>query len=263
MFGFLRRFLGNRSPPSVPEPDNVRPEAPLAVPSVIKEQWVIDDQLAIVGPRARVIVDVGTHDGATTAQYLETFPEARVFGFEASAANAVRTRQRLAAFGDRVKIIEKAVSGQSGRQTLHINFHDGSHSLLPLGDTRYFAGKVAEVDHVAVESTTLDDFAALESLERIDILAMDIQGGELDALKGAGRLLKEGRVGLITLEVEFQQLYRDQPLFWDIGRFLHGYGYGFYRLHQVQPHLANPRVLCWADAIFLGPEHLAVPSPAT
>ncbi len=232
--------------------------APEAAPS--EKDLLRRDQVALAGADAAVVVDVGTHDGATTVDYLKMFPSARIYGFEADPANAEKTRARLADFSDRVTLIEKALSDKSGRQTLHINCHDGSHSLLTLGDTRYFAGKVEEINHVSVEAVTLDEFVVAEKLDRIDVLGMDIQGGELNALKGAETLLSQGRIGLLTLEVEFQSLYRDQPLFWDIGQFLRQYGYGFYKLYQVQPHLQNPNVLCWADAIFLGPEQLKVPS---
>lgn len=59
----------------------------------------------------------------------------------------------------------------------------------------------------------------------IDILKMDIQGGELLALKGAQSLLEASRIRLLALEVEFKPLYKDQPLFWDICAYLYRFGY--------------------------------------
>ena len=48
-----------------------------------------------------------------------------------------------------------------------------------------------------VNITTLDDWAAAQSLDRLDLLKLDIEGGELAALRGAAGLLERLRPALI------------------------------------------------------------------
>jgi hypothetical protein len=48
---------------------------------------------------------------------------------------------------------------------------------------------------------------------------MDVQGGELEILKGAGDQFYDSLLGL-EVECEFQELYENQPLFGDISKYL-------------------------------------------
>ncbi len=61
---------------------------------------------------------------------------------------------------------------------------------------------------------------------------MDIQGAELLALRGAGKLLARHAIRLIALEVLFQPLYRNQPTFWDIADHLRSLGYALQGLYD-------------------------------
>jgi hypothetical protein len=77
---------------------------------------------------------------------------------------------------------------------------------------------------------------------------MDIQGAELNALKGARKLLSQKNITMIVTEVEFKELYKNQPLYEDLAVYLRDYGYvlvGLYDFHYVEG------ILSWADAIFL------------
>jgi FkbM family methyltransferase len=127
--------------------------------------------------------------------------------------------------------------------------------------TRFFG--LAEVMRVVkrerVQTTRLDDIA---ELTRIDYLKMDIQGGELNALRGGERALREALV--IDLEVEFVPLYVDQPLFADVDRHLRGMGFLFHGFatnnvggRSMKP-LRHPiddshtyGQLLWGDAVYV------------
>jgi len=63
------------------------------------------------------------------------------------------------------------------------------------------------------------------SLQNIDFAKLDIQGGELNALKGLGDLLNDC-LGL-EVEVEFSELYKSQPLFSQVNDFLLRKGFYF------------------------------------
>lgn len=55
-------------------------------------------------------------------------------------------------------------------------------------------------------------------IKKIDFLKLDIQGAELDALKGGNKTIKQS-LGL-EIEVEFQEIYFGQPLYGDINKYL-------------------------------------------
>ena len=59
-----------------------------------------------------------------------------------------------------------------------------------------------------------------------DFLSLDTQGSELAILHGGQRAFREHCLALAT-EVEFHQLYKNQPLFPDIFQFAHRHGFHF------------------------------------
>jgi hypothetical protein len=99
-----------------------------------------------------------------------------------------------------------------------------------------------------VETTTIDRYCETNGVGKIGLLKLDIQGGELAALKGAAGVLAAGEIDLIVLEVEFAELYAEQPLFCEILSFLNEFGYALYSIpKQVHDDIGQ---LVWADAIF-------------
>lgn len=222
------------------------------------ENLIADVLFILDSPPARV-VDVGCHRGDTSRNYLDSFPGCRLWGFEAEAANFARAQEMLAPYGERVHLFCKAVTDKTGDITLHVNSHHGTHSIFEIGEQRFWAGNAVELETRMISSVCLNDVFADSSDGPIDLLHLDIQGGELRALRGAERLLGDRRVRLIYTEVEMCPLYKGQPLFWDLGQYLNSNGFRLYSLYDRYYHSNNPRALSWADALFVCNELVDVP----
>ena len=63
---------------------------------------------------------------------------------------------------------------------------------------------------------------------QVDYLKLDVQGGELDALRAATRVL--GDVLAVHVEVEFIPIYLSQPPFDDVFRFIVAAGFDLFDL---------------------------------
>ena len=74
-------------------------------------------------------------------------------------------------------------------------------------------------DVVKIETTSLDILYKENKIPNVDFIKIDVQGAELDILRGAERFLNENVLG-IEVEVEFQPMYEDQPLFSDVDKFV-------------------------------------------
>ena len=74
-------------------------------------------------------------------------------------------------------------------------------------------------DTVTVETTSLDTLYSDKVFSNIDFIKIDTQGSELDILKGGEKFLSKNILG-IEVEVEFQPIYENQPLFSDIDSFI-------------------------------------------
>jgi FkbM family methyltransferase len=206
------------------------------------------------------IVDVGVQRGHTSKEYLDTFANCRVLGFEPDDANFAAASAMLAPYGERAELVKAALSASDGTSVLQVNSHDGTHSLLEIGDTRYWQSPAETVRRQPIATLTLDRFVADRGIGRIDILKMDIQGAELEALKGASGLLERGAIAVVALEVAFHEIYRSQPLFWDIAGHFRSLGYGFHGLFEAHYSPHNRTVLSWADAIFVSPGLMQMPA---
>jgi hypothetical protein len=102
---------------------------------------------------------------------------------------------------------------------------EGIGSVLPLLACTDMVGSQT------VPVTTLDRWCADNGVDRVDALKLDVQGAERDVLLGAERCLE--RVQLIEVEVAFNPIYVDQPLFADVDSLLRGHGFRLWRLSTL------------------------------
>jgi FkbM family methyltransferase len=148
--------------------------------------------------------------------------------------------------------------GKGGPATFRVTCFDAASSLFEpnlsyLGQFYALAEMCTPVEEHAVETTRLDDITEAADC---DYLKIDVQGGELDVLRGAEALL--ARALYVHTEVEFAPVYRDQPLFSDVDRFLQDHGFDLLDLtklghssYAALPGQQSRSKLLWADAIYV------------
>jgi FkbM family methyltransferase len=211
------------------------------------------DLLDRLGTRHPVIFDVGAHRGSTTARYRAAFPESRIFCFEPFPASSEVLKQRHQN-DPSIEIIPLAVSNTPGTRTFYVNGFDAAHSLLPRPKKgrRYYPKHAGPDATIEVQVTTVDEFVRQRNLERVDVLKLDIQGGELMALHGAVDTINHKGVGLIYTEILFVELYADNPLFHEICAFLASLGFSLFSLYHLRT--ASNGQLRFGDALFVSRE---------
>jgi FkbM family methyltransferase len=131
-----------------------------------------------------VVLDVGANVGCYTLLFATwSGPAGRVFAFEPAPASQAGLRRHLALndLGDRVDVVAAAVSSSVGFARFRTDGTSGANALAPLN-----AG--ASTATIDVETTTLDAFCATRQL-RPDVVKIDVEGAELDVLKGARQVL--------------------------------------------------------------------------
>lgn len=141
-----------------------------------------------------------------------------------------------------------ALSSAEGSKELLLVNDSQLHSLLPLNSkyqnsfgSEYKAIDKSEVVHVS----TIDSLLEKMDWPHCDLLKLDIQGSELDALKGARKHIKN--VKAIYLEVSFEQIYQGQPIFEDINSFLESQGFKLSKILNCR----GKNYLLQADALYL------------
>lgn len=110
--------------------------------------------------------------------------------------------------------------------------------------------RVKVLKEISLKPTTIDKIG----IKDVDFIKMDIQGAELKALKGSEKSL-DNVLG-IELEVEFLEIYKNQPLFGEITDFLDGKNFQFMDFVRLtkwdREDIYNEMGQCtWGDALYL------------
>jgi len=207
-----------------------------------------EKQQAILGKAVHTIFDVGANRGDTMCTYRSLFSEAMIYGFEPFPETMAILRERTA--GDsNMRVADYAVSDHVGETVFYHNQNVDTNSLLKSSTIGLSSdNQVKNKGEIRVNTTTLTAFCQQESIERIDILKLDIQGGELLALQGAASLLANQQIGLIYTECYFRKQYEHQPMFHDLAVYLEPFGYVLQDLYNP---IYGKGSLAWCDAIFI------------
>lgn len=132
-------------------------------------------------------VDVGCHIGSFLTQLIKYAPQGRHIAFEASA---IKSRWLKARF-PRVEVVPKAVADVTGSAVFEEDTIRAGYSHLRRLDSRVQSHTVA----YEVQTCRLDDF--LLARDRCDFIKLDIEGGELAALRGAAGAIDKWRPAII------------------------------------------------------------------
>lgn len=144
-----------------------------------------------------VVFDVGAHEGVHTYLFADRVgPSGRVIAFEALPHLADRLREKFAAQQAFVTI--HAVALSNARGPADFVFAQGLPGESGLKPRVFNDPAAANPTTIRVERGVLDDFS--RSLDRLDYVKMDIEGGELDCLDGASDVWRRLRP---VLSVEY------------------------------------------------------------
>lgn len=204
-------------------------------------------QKLLVGRECMSIFDIGAFHGEVTETYAQLFPRAKIYAFEPFPASFEELKKRFQG-NPHVEPVNCAVSSRSGTSTFHVNQDPTTNSLLATGEG-FVAGVAVTERQISVPTTTLDEFCAQRGIGAPDILKFDIQGNELEALRGAVNLLRGDGPLLVYTEVLFEPLYQNCAQFSDLVNFLGEYDYKLFNFYSLK-HAPDGR-LEFGDALFV------------
>lgn len=204
-----------------------------------------------------VILDAGANVGQTLEKYALAFPTARIHSFEPFPDSFERLRETAVARPPAMAY-QMALGEEAGEADFHVNqaYHTRNSLLVrPKSGRRYYRDGSELPDTVRVNVVTLDEFCARAAIERINLLKLDVQGAELQVLRGGRRLLEKQAIDLIFTEIMFVPHYEDGPLFNDIHSALSNYDYSLYGLYDLI--VASNGQVRYANALYLTPKFRA------
>jgi len=226
MFHFIKRLVNGALEPFQLEIRRVE-EGHRADPFRVQSQ--------LVTKRDPVIFDVGANEGHTFQRYVQLFPFCTIHAFEPFPGTFKIMENR---FGTHpaARLNQAAICDREGTVSLNANKVSDTNSILPTdarskeiwGLTHFETQSVLQVP-----STMIDVYCQAKGIETIDILKIDIQGAEMQALRGARRMLESGQIGLVYMEVIFVPTYQQQASFEEYLHYMDSVGYKLLDMYNL------------------------------
>jgi len=146
-----------------------------------------------------IFFDVGANRGDYSKELRAEFPHADIFAFEPNPNAFSTLTSRLQSSRDHCYCL--GLGDKTECQTIYSyeNEIDSQHASLykEIFLDHHHASDLVSID---IQLTTIDEFCHKNNINRIDFLKIDVEGYELDVLKGAKQLLENNRIHIIQFE---------------------------------------------------------------
>ena len=210
--------------------------------------------------RPFVVVDVGAR-GGFESHWRFYGAQIELIGFEPDAEECEKLNQQAST--SRHRYFPVALHQSKGKRPFFITVYPASSGFYR-PDTEFvkrfpWDDTLTVKNVVEVETTDLVSSLDEHGITYVDFIKLDVEGAELDVLKGAEKVLRSSVIGL-SVEVEFVPVHESQPLFRDVDQYLSLLGFMLYdlQLHRhsrrtlsVHPHGDTRGQVTWAQAVYL------------
>jgi FkbM family methyltransferase len=187
------------------------------------------EKIASYLPEDPVILEAGAHNGSSTVLLARHWPRCTIHAFEPVPSAFEELVSRCQPFRDRIFCNNAALGSQDAVLDMHLS-GDGSAGscqssslLAPSQKHEEEYNFVKFEKSVPVRVMRIDQWAEEAGIRKLDFLRLDMQGYEIEALKGAGSYL-DG-VAALQLEVSNVPLYQGAPLCGEVCQWLKKRGF--------------------------------------
>jgi len=197
------------------------------------------------------IMDVGANVGDVAEAALKSYPNSKILCFEPVGQTHDQLTKRMSQFGERSTIYKVALSDNEATADINITTQHGANSLSPQAKFHQdFNPHVREVSKEKINLVRLDDFAVQFPTQKIDIMKIDVEGHELNVLKGGTHFIANN-VDVIIIEIS---LMRDESLqnqaVFEIFSFLHNLGFCLLNVMDLHHVEGKAMQLVQMDCVF-------------
>jgi FkbM family methyltransferase len=172
-----------------------------------------EEVLRLASGKGGVMLDVGGYCGGFSLRYRDVFDAIYIFEPYRRNFEAILRNVELSNASHKVKVLQAAVAATNGTMPLYLDQED-THSLIAQGRKSYEMVNTISLD------TYLQSVGA--DLCSVRVLKIDVEGAEIEVLRGATKLLSMARPLLVT---EANSVEDEQSVI----SFMSAYGYLLHR----------------------------------
>ena len=187
-----------------------------------------------------MIVDAGAYEGKWTQGIKTIYPTAPVLMIEANPEKEARLTALQKRLGPTVSF-ERALLGASARKNVTFYAMETGSSVMP---------EVTSVPRksLSLDMQTLDELTSRTGTAGPLLIKLDVQGYELEVLRGSARTLESAEV--IVMELSLLEYNRGAPLLGQVLAEVGALGYAIYDICG-QHRRPESRALLQVDAVFV------------
>jgi len=162
-----------------------------------------------------IIIDAGAHQGTFTVLMAASIRDGCIIAIEPYKRNRLFLEKNLKINHlENVKVIPKGLWSSAGRITFYIYSDSASHSA--------FKQNQRILKSLDIDVDTLDNIVEREKIKRVDFIKMNIEGAEIEALKGARKTLMSNPVELV---IDAHHVVGGRPTYQRVIQMLEELGY--------------------------------------
>ncbi len=196
--------------------------------------------------QVKTIFDVGANIGQTSLFLNRHFPQAEIFAFE-PVNDTYEILKKNTNHLDKVQVFNQALGDQENQKIIRIRENSELNTLVDTSNCLLADAEKSETINVS----TIDVFGQSNQIKKIDILKMDVQGYELEVVRGADYYIKNNLVSFIYAEIDFDESNKECQYFGDLNDWLQKNNFrlsGFYEFFRWGE---NKKYFGFCNALFV------------
>jgi len=213
----------------------------------------------------KTIFELGSRDLVDAKNLINHYCNAKCYSFECNPDCLIECKKQMEDFTNeqrnRIFLIEKAVCIQNKKTNFYpfdLNIYDnmGSSSMFEIdfsirdkNDPDYNRKNVQK--EIEVDGIRLDYYMEKNNIQNVDLLCIDLQGYELEALKSLGEQIQKSRY--IITECSIQSTYKQGCTFTLLNSYLEHHGFKYKRSNRFGYNFPNLNMKGFSefDALFV------------
>lgn len=190
------------------------------------------------------IFDVGANIGQTSLFLNRHFPTAQIFAFEPIQETYKKLQENTHKINS-INPFHCALGSCEKEASIQVRDNSELNSLINSNDL----DPGCKQEQIFV--TTLDCFCRKHQINQLDLLKMDVQGYEMEVLRGAETLLTTNSINFVYSEIGFDRFNQECQYFSEINDLLHHYNFQFSGFYETFRWGENKRYFGFCNALFV------------
>lgn len=208
--------------------------------------WLYDIQRFAGSRNLDIVFDVGANIGQTAHGLVRYLPEAQIFCVEPIQSTMQKLKDNYARYSN-IEFVQVAFGSEPG--TVSMPLHRDSQLNSLVWQQPRMSDLTGLCETISVE--TIDNFCRARSIGYIDLLKVDVQGWELEVLKGAASMIERNGIRFVYTEVGFQRTGTDMQYFNDLHDYMIDNRFSFCGIYDVYRYGSEKQFVGFSNALYV------------